>query len=71
MFIEGVDGSQYENFTFSPCWNDEFTRVGAIQLEYEENWESSPPVNIYKYTYLSKEDVGRLITYLQKQYEDM
>lgn len=71
MLIEGKDGSFYENFSFSPCWDEDFTRIGAIQLEYEENWEGSPPVNIYKYTYLNKEDVGRLIGYLQKLYEEM
>lgn len=70
-FIERIDGSQYENFLFSPIWNDDFTKIGAVQLEFEKNWEASPPVNIYEYTYLNKEDVERLITYLQKQLEEM
>jgi hypothetical protein len=71
VFTEGVDGSQYENFLFSPCWNDEFTKVTSIQLEYEKNWEASPPVMIYGDTFLNKEDVGRLIAYLQEQLEKM
>lgn len=71
MFIEGKDGSQYENFMFSPCYDEDFVKVTSILLEYEKNWEASPPVMIYGDTFLNKEDVGRLIAYLQEQLEKM
>lgn len=42
-----------------------------LEIEYGYSTEDSPPVDIWDHQFLNKEEVGRMITFLQKQYEDM
>lgn len=70
MYIEGVDGSEYGRFRFSPIYEQDFRYSPCMELEYEYHNESSPPVDIYESQYLSKDDVRRLVIYLNKWLEE-
>lgn len=64
---------EFDRFSFfkQPCVftaNGCFTYLG---IEYDFHDESSPPVDYNDLVLLNKEEVGRLITFLQNVYEDM
>jgi hypothetical protein len=69
MFSEGVDGSRYGTFRFSPIYNSKQEKVIGVEIESEGF--SSDCETVYESTALIKEDVERLISYLQKQLEYM
>lgn len=65
---------EFGRFTFSinpfvVSKDDELKTL--VELEYGYSTEDSPPVDIWDHQFLDKEDVRRLITYLQKQLEEM
>lgn len=64
---------EFDRFSFS-AQHCVVTTKGAstyLELEYEYQEEASPPIHCHDSVLLDKEEVGRLINYLQEQLEKM